>query len=107
LIDVHLGHTPIDTDPRATLCVAVTRWVIAPSVGVLKALTLPSWSDPGIRSVEVYAQAGDHVHPPFENADRLACVMTTGTTQNEAQTLAERFVADTRITYQPEALLSA
>lgn len=107
LIDVHLGRTPARDDAAKVHCVAATRWVTAPVAGVLEALTLPDWSDPGLRSVEVFARAGDHVHPPFENADRLACVMTTGATAQAAQALAERFVADTRLSFRAEAPPSA
>jgi biotin carboxylase len=102
LIDIHLGRALASDQQPTPRCVAVTRWITASHSGVLDALTLPTWTDPGIRSVDVLARPGDRVHPPFENADRLACVMTTAATQGEAQALAERFVADTRLTYQPE-----
>ena len=107
LIDVHLGHAPSGATQMAPTCVAVTRWVTAPSAGILDHLVLPDWSDPGIRCVEVFAKAGDHIHPPFENADRMAYVMTTGATQGEAEALAERFVADTRVIYREETPLPA
>ena len=100
VIDLHLGRRSSSAPATGPRCVAVTRWVTATDVGVLEALTLPSWTEPGIRCVEVFAKPGDRVHPPFENADRLAYVMCTGASQREAEALAERFVADTRLKVQ-------
>lgn len=110
LIDLHLGRDPAPQALPASPCAAVSRWVTAGQTGILESLTLPHWSDPDIRSIEVLARPGDHVHPPFENADRLACVMVTGATAQQAQALAERFVTDTQVRYQeevPAAQLSA
>ena len=98
LIDVHLGNWPVADESQPAHQVAVTRWVIASETGVLESIQLPAWSDPVIKQVEMLKAPGDFLRPPFENSDRIGYVMTCGTSRVQAETLAERFVADTKIT---------
>ena len=102
LIDLHLGQLASHAMPPGHAQVAVTRWVSAAQVGILQKLELPDWQDARVRSVDVVKQPGAHIHPPFENADRLACVMTCAATQAEAEALADRFVAECRVIYQSQ-----
>ena len=99
LIAVHLGE-----DPPMAAGVApgegAIRWIVAGRRGVLGSVRLPVWTDERIRSVEILKQPGDPVWPPFENADRIGCVMACATTAADAEDLAERFVADCRVELQ-------
>jgi biotin carboxylase len=97
LVNLHLG-SPIDSLTNANPAwFAVTRWVTTDQSGILDSIILPQQNDPHIRYVKLFKQPGDHVQPPFNNADRLACVMTVGNSQSEAEKLAENFIKDTDI----------
>ena len=76
---------------------AVTRWITASESGVIDKVELPSWTDPQIRSVELLKASGDSVRPPFENADRIGCVMVCGPARPDVEQLAERFVAEATV----------
>jgi biotin carboxylase len=97
LIDVHLGRwTPHATTSAPARC-AATRWITASEPGVFDGLQWPRWTDPGVCGVDVVKQPGDPVRPPFENVDRIACVMTSGASREDAERLAARYVADTTV----------
>jgi biotin carboxylase len=99
LIAVHLGQEP----PAAVAqdnAVGAIRWVVAAQRGVLNAVHLPDWTDPRIRCVDILKQSGDGVGPPFENADRIGCVMACAPSAAEAESLAERYVAGCRVEFQ-------
>lgn len=76
---------------------AVTRWLAAPMMGTLRAIAWPPCRDPGFVGATILAQPGDPVTPPFDNADRLGCVMTAGADRAAAEALAEVLVAGARI----------
>ena len=97
LIMLHLGRwqaTEMDKHPEQ---VAVTRWITASQAGTMEAIDLPVWTDPGLRCVEMLKKPGDHVVPPYENADRLGYVMTCCSSRREAEMLADRFVSEVRV----------
>ena len=100
LIDLHLGHGLVDLsqiqDPNAS----VTRWITTSQAGTLESVELPVWSDDGIRCVEILKKSGEHVSYPFENSQRIGYVMTTAKTQAEAEEIADRFIADTKVIVQ-------
>ena len=97
LIDVHLGKWPQQAFEADSACVGVTRWIVADTPGILQQVELPDWQDDGIRCVEILKQPGDRVRAPFENADRIGCVMVTAETRTQAEEIADRFVAQTRV----------
>jgi hypothetical protein len=104
LIHVHLGHWPPQVPGRPVQVAATIRWFTAPQPGALAGIELPQLRDAGIRHVEVIKQTGDWVHPPFENADRLGYVMTSAASCQEAEQLADRYVALARVELQvPDA----
>ncbi len=101
LITTHLGkHAAFHAGPAAAH-VAVTRWIVAEQPGVLERIDLPDWRDDRIRCVEILKQPGDTLRPPFENADRIGYVMVCAPTRDEAETLAQRFVAATQVVLKP------
>jgi biotin carboxylase len=93
LIDLHLGR-PVVVRPQTSL-VAVTRWMVADQSGIFKAVALPAVRDPKIACVEILKQAGDPIRLPMENADRIGYVMTCAPSREEAESVAEQFIADT------------
>ncbi len=103
LITVHLGQQPVFSPTTAPDRVAVTRWIVAEHAGVLERIELPAWRDDRLRCVEVLKRPGDAVRAPFENADRIGYVMICAPTRDEAEALAERFVAQTQVVYKPAA----
>ena len=96
LIALHLGQA-LPAAPALPAAVGALRWIVADRAGPLAAVQLPDGTDERIRRVEILKQPGDWVAPPFENADRIGYVMVCGTERREAEQLAERFVAQTRV----------
>jgi len=102
LIDLHLGRISLMQRPaKGPRQFAVTRWLTSPCSGVVQAIETPKWSDETIRSVEILKVAGDEVRPPFENADRLGCVMCCSQDRTHAETIAERFIEHTHVSVEP------
>ena len=98
LIALHTGEQP--THPGRALSVpqvGVTRWLAADHLGVLDRVDLPLWDDPRVRCVDILKHPGDLVGPPFDNADRLGYLVTCAPTALEAESIADRFVADSRV----------
>lgn len=92
LIALHVGE-PAPSAPAAPAGVAVTRWIVAPQAGTLAGVDLPPQDDARIRRVELLKRAGDAVRPPFDNADRIGYVMVCAASRDEAERLADDFVA--------------
>ena len=92
LIALHLGQADF-LEPAPSGQVAVSRWLVADREGILDHIVLPDVDDPRIRTVDMLKHKGDAVRPPFENADRIGYVMTCAVSQQEAEALAENFVA--------------
>ena len=99
LIAVHLGQEPPAAVVQDTVVGAI-RWVVAAQRGVLNAVHLPDWTDPRIRCVDILKKPGQMVGPPFENADRIGCVMACAPSAAEAEAVADRFVADCHLEFQ-------
>ena len=76
---------------------AVTRWLAAPMRGVLEAITLPSLNRPSVATATLFARPGDAVTPPYDNADRLGCIVTHGPDRAAAEALAEEIVTLARV----------
>jgi biotin carboxylase len=96
LIALHAdGHLPDAADATAY---AATRWISAPSPGILANIVLPEIDDPALVGVTMSARPGDTVGPPFDNADRLACIITHGQNRRQIEDLAEDMVRDAIIT---------
>jgi biotin carboxylase len=92
LIALHAGE-PAPPAPPAPVGVAVTRWIVASQAGTLAGVDLPPQDDTRIRRVELLKRAGDAVGPPFDNADRIGYVMVCAALRDEAERLADDFVA--------------
>ena len=99
LIAVHLGEDRPGV-PAVAPGVGAIRWIVAGQRGVLGSVRLPVWTDERIRCVEILKQPGDPVWPPFENADRIGYVMACASSAAEAESLADRFVADSHVEFQ-------
>lgn len=95
LIDLYLtGALP----PLAqTARHAATRWLLAPETGLLDRIDWPACTDPAFIGIVANAHPGDAVRPALDNADRLAMVITTGSDRAAIEALAERIVADARV----------
>ena len=94
LIALHLsGRLP----RPAALNHAVTRWLTAPTQGILTQITLPNSRDPGGAEVMLLARVGDRVQPPFDNADRLGYVMTCGRDRSAIEALADRTIEEAHV----------
>jgi len=72
---------------------AVSRWLTASRSGTLVDIRWPQQQDARIRHVDILRQAGDSVGPPYENADRLGCVMGVADSREEAEQAVEDYVA--------------
>ena len=97
LIDLHLGR-PIAPFSEASN-VAVTRWLVADKVATLSNIGLPKIQNRGIHCVEMLKATGDQIRPPMENADRIGYVMSVAPTQEEANQIAEEYIAQVVLIY--------
>ena len=96
--DVIALHTQGRLPPSAAApACAVTRWLAAPMRGVLEAITLPSLNRPSVATATLFARPGDAVTPPYDNADRLGCIVTHGPDRAAAEALAEEIVTLARV----------
>ena len=94
-------HTQGRLPPSAAApACAVTRWLAAPAAGTLREVRLPA-SRPGVVDLHMLARAGDAVTPPYDNADRLGCIVTRGPSRAQAECYAEEFIAATGIVVDP------
>jgi len=97
LVSLHLGDSAFLMLDHDRLF-AVTRWIMADRAGRLASIEFPDWTDPGVRCFEILKREGALVRPPLENVDRIGYVMTAASTRTEAEALAERWIADLRLT---------
>jgi biotin carboxylase len=97
VINLHLGDDMAELRDLHPQRVAVSRWITSQQNGIIKAIVPPKMDDPGIKAVHIFKKPGDITRPPFDNADRLGYVMAVGSTQEEAERLAESFVMGTQI----------
>ncbi|MBY0235552.1 MAG: hypothetical protein K2W93_11270, partial [Burkholderiaceae bacterium] len=110
LVDVHLGQWPAATLPQdqaRPMQVAVVRWLAAAHEGELRRVDLPEQASalfPGLRCVEMLKRSGDALRPPQENADRIGYVMVSAATRVDAERVAERYLAASRIVMADEVL---
>lgn len=111
LVEVHLGQWPAATlapqDQTRSTQVAVVRWLAAGHEGELRRVDLPEQAMalfPGLRCVEMLKRSGDALRPPQENADRIGYVMVSAATRLEAERVAERYLAASRIVMTDELL---
>ena len=95
LIDLHMaGVLPRVADvPRY----AVSRWLAARTAGRLQSLEIASCDSSLFLGAEILAKPGDLISSPYDNADRLACVMTCGSDRISAEALAEQIVIETHV----------
>jgi biotin carboxylase len=97
VIDLHLGK-PLPELPYQTECgFAVSRWIITDVTGILEEVILPSIADPGIRHVEILKKPGNSVSYPYQNADRIGYIMTLGETREQAERLADNYIAQVQV----------
>ena len=97
LIHLHLGEKFLENLSISEMQFAVTRWLVSSETGRLKKIKLPSWKNSKIRRIELLTKPGEQVSFPYENANRLGYVMTISTQRDEAETLADQFVVDSKI----------
>jgi biotin carboxylase len=95
LIDLHTGE-PVMMPERPT-GVATSRWITANRSGVFASVSFPAECPEQIKCVEILKKEGDHVRPPFENADRIGYVMTCDPDRNHAERIAQNFVNSTKL----------
>lgn len=108
LVDVHLGQwlaAALAQDQARPMQVAVVRWLAAAHEGELRRVDLPEQATalfPGLRCVEMLKRSGDALRPPQENADRIGYVMVSAATRLDAERVAERYLAASRIVMADE-----
>jgi biotin carboxylase len=93
LIALHLGQPAPPLRPDLGGNVAVTRWISAPVAGILDEIVLPESRGPGVQPVELLKSPGETVSPPYQNADRLGCILVIAKTREHAEQVAEEFVS--------------
>jgi len=98
LIELHLGLQP--TFPTQDCHrVSVSRWLVADAPGVIANIKLPKVHDVRVRSYEMFKKKGDRVKPAFENADRIGYVMSCASSREEAEQVAEEFIANCQLEF--------
>jgi biotin carboxylase len=101
LIRLHLGDADFPLPNNSRPEVAVSRWIVAPSTGLMRDLCLPDQSDLRIKEIDILAKAGDIVNLPFENADRLGVVMAAGYASDDIENFLDQFVTQIHIQVEP------
>jgi biotin carboxylase len=97
LINLHLGKSVFTDLKPETFQPSVTRWLVSPFNGRIEQLALPTWQDDGVKCVELLVKTGDAVSYPFENSQRLGYVMTSCPTRAQAEALADKFWAESKL----------
>ena len=99
LIDLHLGKLKLDDwrNIEAGPRFGVTRWITSAQEGTLESIELPATRPDCIAEVELLKLAGDHVQPPFQNADRLGYVIAIGKDAQETSQQADAYVQDVHV----------
>ena len=97
LIDLHLGLPLLEVFNPLQGGYAVSRWIISEQSGRLEAVVMPPVTDRNIRYIEIFKKPGDLVSYPYQNADRIGYIMTFGTTREQAEKLAEDFIAQVQV----------
>ena len=105
LIALHTQGTLPAPAPAPTY--AITRWIAAPHAGTLAAITLPPLSAPGVVGASIIVAPGAQIGPPYDNADRLGCIITSGHIRAEAEFLAETLVAATQVVITAQSAQAA
>ncbi|WP_333872973.1 ATP-grasp domain-containing protein [Methylobacter sp.] len=101
VIDLHLGKPLSKLAYRAGYGYAVSRWIITDITGSLEEVIIPPISSPGIRHIEVLKKPGDPVSYPYQNSDRIGYVMTLGDTREQAERLADDYIAQVQVKVSP------
>ena len=94
LIDLHLGIWPLQDLSPQEMQPAVSRWLTATTPCKLDHVRLPDWTHEGVKGFEILSKPGDNISFPFENSQRIGYVMTSCKSRQDAETLAEQFMAD-------------
>jgi predicted ATP-grasp superfamily ATP-dependent carboligase len=102
LIDLHLGRWPLDRLQPNQFQMAVTRWLVSDAAGVLARIDVPRVLPESIKHFEILTQPGDPVFVPFENAHRLAYVMTAHVDRSLAERAADDFIGQLKINLKNE-----
>lgn len=100
LISCHLGEVVQREEPEHAPRYAASRWLSATGEGVLESFVWPAF-DVHAAYVRLLAQVGDRVSPPYQNADRLACVMVADGAREAAEAEAERIGSAAEISVRP------
>ncbi|WP_221048514.1 ATP-grasp domain-containing protein [Methylogaea oryzae] len=97
LIDLHLGIPPSAAAYRKPDGYAVSRWIVAERAGTLADIRLPQTPDRRIKQVEILKTPGDAVTPPYQNSDRIGCVMALAETRAQAEQCANAYVSQVEL----------
>ena len=97
LVHLHLGLPLASLQPPDTPAHCAIRWLVADRAGTLASIQWPAPAGDWIRRVVQFRQPGDRVRPPLHNGDRIAYVMAVGSSQAEAESRAEEFLAAARL----------
>ena len=92
LIRLHLGDPNYLPPRKHKPVVAVSRWIVAASSGLMEGLYLPDQSDSRIKEIDILAKMGDRVNLPYENADRLGVVMAAGDISDDIAQFLDKFI---------------
>jgi biotin carboxylase len=101
VIDLHLGKPLSERSYRSEYGFAVSRWITTEVTGSLEDVIIPPIPNPGIRHVEILKKPGDSVSYPYQNNDRIGYIMTLGDTREQAERLADDFIAQVRVKVSP------
>jgi predicted ATP-grasp superfamily ATP-dependent carboligase len=101
VIDLHLGKPLPELACLMECGFAVSRWIISDVTGILEEVILPAIADQGIRHIEILKKSGDSVSYPYQNADRIGYIMTLGETREQAERIADDYIAQVRVKVSP------
>lgn len=97
LIDLHLGRSLDDWRHASPVACCAIRWLVAPRPGVIERIEWPQDAPIQPMRVVVFRGPGAEVVPPINNGDRIAYVMVTAPTQEQAEAGAEAYLSASRL----------
>ena len=97
LVDLHLGKTATEFGSIVPIWFSAIRWFSADRAGKIARFELPHDTPDSVRRVVLLKGEGDEVAPPLQNADRLGYVIAVGASQEQAEQIADSYIAATCI----------
>jgi len=100
LIDLHLGKI-ITTTSIHHKKISASRWIVTDEAGTLENIQLPTEKIEHICMVDIVKKIGDKVKPPYENVDRIGCVMACADSIDDCNLALDSYMSQLKLFINP------